>query len=141
MRTMRALAVVLLLVLGLSACGSDDGGSVTSGASGSSSGSTASSGSDPYGAGATGSGATGGGAAVDIEGFAFSPEALEVQAGQEVTITNDDSTEHTFTLDDGSYDSGHLAAGSKATHTFDTAGSYSYHCEIHSSMKGTVTVG
>ena len=77
---------------------------------------------------------------VDIKGFAFSPKEIELEAGEELTITNDDSTEHTFTLDDGSYDSGHIEAGSTVTHTFDEAGSYSYHCEIHASMKGTVTV-
>ena len=122
MRTMRALAVVLLLVVGVSACGSDDGGSVASGSSSASGSKSA----DKY--------------VVDIKGFAFSPEQIELEKGEELTVTNDDSTEHTFTLDDGSFDSGHIKPGSKVTHTFDKAGSYSYHCEIHSTMKGTVKV-
>ena len=124
MRTFRALAVVLLLAVGITACGSDDGGSFASGSSSSSS-STAST-SDKY--------------EVDIKGFAFNPKELDVEAGEEVTVTNDDGTEHTFTLDDGSFDSGHIGAGKSITHAFDTAGSYSFHCEIHPSMKGTIKV-
>jgi plastocyanin len=144
MRTIRALAVVLLLVVGLSACGSDDGdakaqasSSTTAPASddaggyggGSSSGSTAT---DAAGAAA--------GAKVSIKDFAFGPATVEVAKGATVTVTNADTATHTWTLDDGSFDSGKLAPGKSAMHTFDSAGSFSYHCEIHTSMKGTVEV-
>jgi plastocyanin len=136
MRTLRALAVVLLLVVGVAACGSDDGGNVASSGSSSTSGP----GSDAYGAGGADAGGAQAGAAVDIKDLSFSPKVLEVKAGDEVTITNDDSTEHTFTLDDGSFDSGHIKAGSSTKHTFAEAGTFSYHCEIHPSMKGTIEV-
>jgi plastocyanin len=49
-------------------------------------------------------------------------------------------TAHTVTFDDGSADSGNLAPGSTFDHTFATAGTFAYHCAIHSSMHGTVTV-
>jgi plastocyanin len=83
----------------------------------------------------------GGADAADItaQDFAFTPATIEVEAGTEVTITNDDGAPHTFTADDGSFDEA-LSAGSSATHTFEKPGSFTYHCEIHSSMKGTVEV-
>ncbi|MCU1485848.1 MAG: blue (type 1) copper domain protein [Actinomycetia bacterium] len=138
-RLVAVLAAMLLLVVGLTACGSD---SKDDGAKASSAGSTAGGEAGEYGgsSGSSDSGAASG-TAVSIKDFAFSPSTLKVKAGDEVTISNDDGTEHTFTLDDKSFDSGHIGAGKSVTHTFDSAGSYSYHCEIHSTMKGTVEVG
>jgi plastocyanin len=37
-------------------------------------------------------------------------------------------------------DSGDFAGGTTFAHTFANAGSYGYHCNIHGSMTGTVTV-
>jgi plastocyanin len=76
---------------------------------------------------------------ITAKDFAFSPATLEVEAGAEVTITNDDGAPHTFTADDGSFDDA-LSGGATATHTFEKPGTFAYHCEIHSSMKGTVEV-
>ncbi|HKW13623.1 MAG TPA: plastocyanin/azurin family copper-binding protein [Candidatus Krumholzibacteria bacterium] len=36
--------------------------------------------------------------------------------------------------------SGNIAPGASFSHTFATAGSFAYHCNFHSVMKGTVTV-
>jgi plastocyanin len=58
-----------------------------------------------------------------------------------VTTTNADAATHTWTADDGSWDSGSLANGASSTHTFGSAGTFAYHCAIHPSMKGTVVVG
>lgn len=77
---------------------------------------------------------------VAIRNFAFSPATISVPVGATVTWTNEDETAHTVTLDDGSHDSGRLAAAATHAKAFEVAGSYSYHCEIHSSMKGTVIV-
>jgi plastocyanin len=79
--------------------------------------------------------------AVTISGFAFGPASISVAAGSTVTWTNQDGTAHTVTADDGSFDSGSLAPGATFSQTFDTPGTYTYHCAIHSSMTGTVTVG
>ena len=82
----------------------------------------------------------GGATAVSIKDFAFSPASDSVPTGSKVTWTNNDTTAHTVTFDDGSADSGNLAPGSTFDHTFATAGTFAYHCMIHSSMHGTVTV-
>jgi plastocyanin len=51
-----------------------------------------------------------------------------------------DSPDHTVTADDDSFDSGTLSNGDTFEQTFDEAGEFAYHCEIHSSMTGTITV-
>jgi plastocyanin len=78
--------------------------------------------------------------AVRIAGFAFDPGSLRAEAGQSVTWTNQDDAPHTVTADDGAFDSGNLAGGEEFSFTFDQAGTFAYHCNIHQSMKGTVTV-
>jgi plastocyanin len=79
--------------------------------------------------------------AVTISGFAFSPASITVPAGTKVTWTNQDSATHTITADDGkTFDSGNVATGGTYSFTFTTAGTFAYHCAIHSSMKATVIV-
>ena len=78
--------------------------------------------------------------AVDISGFAFDPDGLTISVGVAVTWTNSDSATHTATADDGEFDSGNMGGGDTYAYTFDTAGTYTYHCGIHSSMTGTITV-
>jgi plastocyanin len=80
------------------------------------------------------------GTAITISGFAFSPATLEVKAGQQVTVTNEDSAAHTLTADDGSFDSKDLAKGQSYTFTAGKPGTYSYLCDIHQYMKGTIKV-
>lgn len=79
--------------------------------------------------------------AITIDDFAFSPAELGVEAGAEVEVTNDDDAAHTWTADDGTFDSGNLESGDSFRHTFDEAGTFAFHCELHPSMKGTVVVG
>jgi plastocyanin len=78
--------------------------------------------------------------AVSIASFSFQPAALTVSAGTTVTWTNNDSAGHTVTADDGSFKSDTLAKGATFSQTFDTPGTFAYHCSIHPSMTGTVTV-
>lgn len=78
--------------------------------------------------------------AVEIKGFAFSPDTLEVSVGATVTWTNNDSATHTVTGDDGSFDSGNLDTGKTFSFTFSKAGTFTYHCKIHPNMKATITV-
>jgi plastocyanin len=80
------------------------------------------------------------GQAVTIQDFKFSPDAITVPVGATVTWTNADSTQHTVTADDGSFDSGPLDSGATFSQTFATAGTFTYHCNIHSNMTATVTV-
>jgi hypothetical protein len=44
------------------------------------------------------------------------------------------------TADNGAFDSGRLASGSTFSQTFDTADTFTYHCEIHPQMTGTIVV-
>ena len=78
--------------------------------------------------------------AVAISGFAFSPKAVTVTVGDTITWTNSDATAHTATADDGSFDTGTIGGNGTGTATFSTVGSFPYHCKIHSSMTGTITV-
>ncbi len=77
---------------------------------------------------------------VTIEGFAYHPADLTIPAGTAVTWTNKDSAPHTSTSDDSVWDSGPLSQGDSYTHTFDQPGTFNYHCAIHTSIKGTITV-
>lgn len=70
----------------------------------------------------------------------YHPTSFSATVGAPVTWVNADASTHTVTADDSSWDSGNLAAGQTYSHTFSTAGSYSYYCVIHPWMKGAVVV-
>jgi len=78
--------------------------------------------------------------AVSIANFAFQPASLQVAVGATVTWTNADSTAHTVTSDTGAFDSGPLAPGASFSQTFTTAGTFTYHCQIHPFMTATIVV-
>ncbi len=79
--------------------------------------------------------------AVAISGFSFSPATVTVSIGDTVTWTNSDAQAHTATADSAAWDSGTIAgSGGTGAVTFSTAGSFPYHCTIHPTMTGTVTV-
>jgi plastocyanin len=84
--------------------------------------------------------ATSGGSSVSIADFTFTPASREVPAGTTVTWMNSDWTPHTVTADDGSFDSGRIDPGASFQWTFDTPGTYAYHCAFHPLMMGAVTV-
>jgi plastocyanin len=124
----------LLAALTLAACGSSGSGATAASATPSQAAPSAAA-SDGASAGAGG-----GGDAVTIQNFAFGPASLSVAAGSTVTWTNSDSTGHTVTADDASFDSTTIARGSTFSQTFDTAGTFAYHCSIHPNMTGTIEV-
>jgi plastocyanin len=79
--------------------------------------------------------------AVEIKGFAYNPPTIEVPVGGSVTWTNQDSAPHTATAPDHEIlQSGAIAFGESYTQTFDTAGTYDYHCEFHPNMHGEIVV-
>jgi plastocyanin len=80
------------------------------------------------------------GNAVTISNFSFSPAALSVAVGTTVTSTNKDSVAHTMTSDTGAFDSGNIAPNATYSYKFNAAGTFAYHCAIHPSMKGMITV-
>jgi len=78
---------------------------------------------------------------VVIANFAFSPSSITVSVGDTVTWRNDDNVGHTVTSDSGSeLASTLLGSGQTYRHVFMTAGTYPYHCTVHTSMRGTVIV-
>lgn len=79
-------------------------------------------------------------ASITISNFSFQPVILDVLVGALVEVTNLDDAPHTWTADDGSWDSGPLGQGASFRHTFEAAGTYAYLCTIHPSMRGTVNV-
>ncbi len=89
--------------------------------------------------GTTAAGGTGG-AQVVMKNFAFDPADVTIKAGESVTWTNQDSVTHTVVADNGEFNSGDLANGATFSFTFAKAGTYPYHCSIHPTMTGTVTV-
>jgi plastocyanin len=79
-------------------------------------------------------------ASVTIKDFEFTPATVTIAVGGTVTWTNNGPSTHTVTADDGSFDSGDLSVGKTFSHTFQTAGTFGYHCTIHPFMTATVIV-
>ena len=77
---------------------------------------------------------------VTIADFQFSPASITIHVGDTVTWTNHGPSAHTATADNGSFNTGVLQKGQSASHTFNTAGTFSYICSIHPFMHGTVVV-
>lgn len=77
---------------------------------------------------------------VRIEDFAFMPKEMTVAKGTKVTWTNYDSSTHTVTADDDSWDSGNLQEDDTWSKTFNELGTFTYHCELHPEMTGTIVV-
>ncbi len=77
-------------------------------------------------------------ASITIQNKSFTPSP--VKAGSTVTVQNKDGFSHTVTGDNGEFD---VTVNGGSTATFKapaTAGSYKFHCNIHSSMHATLTV-
>ncbi len=77
---------------------------------------------------------------VSIVSFSFSPQSIAIFNGTTVRWTNQDAVPHTSTSDSDIWDSGNLAQFDTWSYTFDSVGTFPYHCEVHPSMLGTVVV-
>ena len=77
---------------------------------------------------------------VQIVEFTYEPDPVVVQVGGKVTWQNEDSAPHTATADDGSFDTGTIDEGKLGSATFKEPGTFTYFCEIHPTMHGTVEV-
>src|SRR5438874_10007809 len=78
--------------------------------------------------------------AVNIQGSAFVPPTTTVHVGDTVTWTNRDAFSHTSTSDTGVWDTGVIRAAASGSFTFTAAGTFAYHCAIHSFMHGAIVV-
>ena len=73
--------------------------------------------------------------------YGFSPSMLAIKVGTTVIWKDVSSAAHTVTSDDGTtFDSGTVPGGGSFHFTFKTAGSFSYHCNIHPYMRATIVV-
>ncbi|MDP4221190.1 MAG: cupredoxin domain-containing protein [Bacteroidota bacterium] len=77
---------------------------------------------------------------VTMTGSEFHPQVLTVAKGTEVTWLNDDGRTHTSTSNDGLWDTKDITAGKSKKTTFNTIGSFPYHCIYHVSMGMTGTI-
>jgi plastocyanin len=69
-------------------------------------------------------------------------QPINAKVGDVITWTNNDTAAHKVGLDDGSCAmSANIAGGGgKQSLVFTVAGTYAFHCTIHPSMKGTITI-
>ena len=125
--------VLILLAFGLAACGGSGDSSTESSAS--SDTSSEASGSTP-----APSGEAARAEKVKIVEFVYGPDPVTVQVGGKVTWQNEDTAPHTATADDGSFNTGTIERGKIESETFKQAGTFTYFCEIHPTMHGTVEV-
>jgi hypothetical protein len=65
---------------------------------------------------------------------------VNVPLDSTVTFVNHDSTDHTATADDGSFDTGPIPPGGSATIAANQPGDIPFHCSIHPKMKGILHV-
>ena len=118
---MKRILLALLLAISFAACGDSEDGDEATTETEESTDTTAAAGANN----------------VTVKDFQFTPSDLEVKAGATVVWKFDDSTSHSVvgegfeseTMQDGTFE-----------HTFADAGTFSYQCGVHSTMKGAVTV-
>ena len=67
--------------------------------------------------------------------------AVSAAVGDVITWTNSDAVPHKVGLDDGSCTmSNNITGAAPQSLIFSVAGSYPFHCTIHSGMKGTIVI-
>lgn len=138
--TVRAsmLAILVVIAFGVVACGDDDDDTTAGG--GDTVAETAPAEETTAEEGAGDGGAAPRAAKVEIVDFAFDPPATTIQAGGKVIWLNQDAAAHTASADDGAFDTGTLDEGKLKSETFKEPGTFSYICEFHPYMEGTVEI-
>ena len=137
-------AALVALSLGLVACGGSGSDSTSEGENGVASEETGGSEESSESGEAESEPAPSGEAAksekVQIVEFTYEPDPVVVQVGGKVTWQNEDTAPHTATADDGSFDTGTIDKGKIGSATFKEPGTFTYFCQIHPTMHGTVEV-
>lgn len=73
--------------------------------------------------------------------YVFVPQTIHAQPGQVITVYNADQLLHHIVADDSSFDTGVMAPGASFAVTAGGPDSIiSYHCTIHSRMRGSIVV-
>jgi plastocyanin len=71
---------------------------------------------------------------------AFGANPLNISPGTTISWLNSDDTTHTSAGDGGAWSSGNIAPGARFNFTFQSAGRFTYRCQIHPGMTGTIVV-
>jgi len=82
---------------------------------------------------------------VDVKTFQFAPDTLRVSVGTIVRWTNQDEIEHRVSAGspskrDAAFNATLAKKGATAERTFDRTGTFTYFCDRHQFMRGTITV-
>ncbi len=73
--------------------------------------------------------------------YAFDPATLTITKGTQVVWTNMSDAPHTVTSDSNAFGTtSNLNQNQTFMFTFNTAGTFTYHCNVHPYMKATITV-
>jgi 3',5'-cyclic-AMP phosphodiesterase len=83
---------------------------------------------------------TGSAPEVKIDNFAFTPGAVTVKPGMQVTWINRDDIPHTVDSTQGKFKSAALDTDDKFQFRFTDPGEYPYFCRIHPKMTGSIIV-
>ncbi len=81
-----------------------------------------------------------GAVAVSIKDFEFGPAAISAKVGQVIAFSNKGFEPHNATLDAGGCGTATLQTGNSDGLVFTAAGTYPFHCTVHTQMHGTITV-
>ena len=75
-----------------------------------------------------------------IDNFSFTPVALTVTMGTEITWTNHDDIPHTVVASDLKFKSKALDTNDSFSMKFTQPGTYEYFCSLHPKMTGKIIV-
>lgn len=77
---------------------------------------------------------------INIDNFSFTPPAVTVKAGTQITWTNRDDIPHTVVSSDDAFKSKALDTDDKFSFTPTKPGTYNYFCSLHPKMTAKVVV-
>jgi plastocyanin len=72
--------------------------------------------------------------------YLFGPKEVKIKVGTTITWSNRSDAEHNVTFDKNSKVNMDFKPNKSVSYTFTKAGTFTYHCEYHPYMKGTVIV-
>jgi plastocyanin len=133
-----SLVSVVVATLALGACGSGGNKAKTSTTVSST---TPTSGRSPGTSSGSGTSAAAGEQVIAIQNFKFNPTPLTTKPGKVTVVIMDDGVPHSLTADDKSFDTGVFKKeNGPKTITLSKTGTFNYHCEVHTFMKGAFEV-
>ena len=77
---------------------------------------------------------------VEIHGFQFVPARVDAHVGDTIEWTNKDFAPHTASDTGGKWTTATLDNGATGRMVVRTAGTFTYRCNFHEQMKGTIVV-